>query len=128
MKTEVDVISCCELVSRVLILPVGAIIRQEIQRPREVQEIPNTTEKRIALITEGSLDFKGASQFLNETFEASDYVRALLGYPAQQQFIDSLYEARNSHCLCELCLDLIPHSFFVMALSISWLANAAFWL
>ena len=82
--------------------------------------------ERIALITKGSLDSEGASQFLNEMFEAPDYLRAPLGYPAQQQFIDSLYEVCNSFRLCESHLDLILHSFFVTALSISRLANAAF--
>jgi hypothetical protein len=58
---------------------------------------PNTTKERIALIAEGNLDSNIASQFLNETFDAPDYLQAISGYSPQQKFIDGLYEAYN-HC------------------------------
>ena len=56
---------------------------------------PDTTKERIALIAEGNLDPNIASQFLNETFDAPDYLQAISGYTPQQQFIDGLYEAYN---------------------------------
>ena len=59
----------------------------------------NGTGDRIAVIARGDLDSEGASQFLNATFDASDYPQALLDCPAPQQFINSLYDVRYSY-LC----------------------------
>jgi hypothetical protein len=86
---------------------------------------PNTAE-RIALIAGGNLDSKIASQFLNETFDAPDYLQAISGYSPQQQFIDGLYEAYlQPFQLRGFNFDLAPHSFFVTAPSIRRLVNAA---
>ena len=111
-------ISYCERRPRVLLLPVEATTRQEIQ-PLRVPDItppvPVTvtthtapasispqeilgTAKRLTLIAEGGLDSGVASQLLNETFNSPDYLQVLRDYPAQQQFIDGLYEAYSSFC------------------------------
>lgn len=57
-------------------------------------KIPDTTVGKVALIAGGNLvtEELEASQLLSVTFDASDYPQALLGYPAQQRFIDGLYE------------------------------------
>ena len=58
--------------------------------------IPDTTEERIALISQGNPDSEEVSQLLNTTFDASDYLDTLLGYSERQKFIDGLYKVYNS--------------------------------
>jgi hypothetical protein len=80
--------------------------------PQEARVYPNTTKEtkeRIALIAKGKLDSKVASQFLNETFDAPDYLQAISGYSPQQQFIDGLYEAYNPSSFTDSILTQ-PHT------------------
>jgi len=55
-------------------------------------ETPDTTEARIALISRGSLDSEKISQFLDETFDAPDYLPILRRYSEAQRYINGLYE------------------------------------
>ena len=64
------------------------------------QETINTTEKRIALIAQGSLDSERASQLLDEIFDAQDYLTVLREYSEAQQYIDGLYKVYCS-CFCK---------------------------
>lgn len=61
-----------------------------------MEGLPNTTEKRIALIVQGrgaqDPDPDKTSQLLKATFDAPDYLPALRGYPEPQKYIDGLYE------------------------------------
>ena len=62
--------------------------------------IPLVTPQRlnlgaIALIAQGNIDPKGASQFMNEIFDSSDYPNTLLDYSEWQQLIDGLYKVYN---------------------------------
>lgn len=76
-----------------------------------MQELPGTTEKRLDLIAGGALDPKGASQFLNKTFDAKDYLSVLRRYTKQQKYIDGLYEVYYSH-ICEISLSPNPKKIF----------------
>ena len=75
----------------------------------------DATFKRIALIAGGSLGLEGASQFLNATFGAEDYLEALHNYPKPQQYIDSLYEVCNYTYPRQRRFDPYPARFSSMA-------------
>ena len=57
-----------------------------------MQETPDTTEQKIALIAQGIPDTEKASRLLGEIFAASDYLTVLRDHPEAQRYIDSLYE------------------------------------
>jgi len=55
------------------------------------------TEKRIALIAQGTLDPERALQLLDEIFDSLDYLTVLCDYSEAQQYIDGLHKV---HCSC----------------------------
>ena len=57
-----------------------------------MQETPNTTEERIDLIAQGTLDPESASQLLGRIFDAPDYLTVLRNYSKAQQYVDGLYK------------------------------------
>lgn len=68
-----------------------------------MEDLPSTTEGRVALIAQGSLGSEGAlnseiiSQLLNATFDAGDYLSVLRGHPDQQQYINGLYAVHHPY-------------------------------
>ena len=63
-----------------------------------MEELPSTTEEKIALIAQEALNPGGVpnsertSQLLSATFDARDYLPVLRGYPNPQQYVDGLYQ------------------------------------
>jgi len=84
-----------------------------------------STEQRIALIARGSLDSGKASQLLNETFDAPDYLDVLSCYSEAQWYINGLYEVYCSY-LCEYPFRLTFTRFTVTCPPIRRTANDAF--
>ena len=62
-----------------------------------MQETPDTTERGIALITQGSLDPEEALQPLGKISIAWDYLTVLCRCPEPQQYIDGLYKVYGSY-------------------------------
>ena len=62
-----------------------------------MQETPDTAEKGIALITQGTLDPDEALQLLDKIFDAQDYLPVIRGCPNPQQYIDGLYKVYCSY-------------------------------
>ena len=68
-----------------------------------MEELPNTTEEKIALIahealeSEGVLNFERVSQLLSATFAARDYLDVLGNYPNPQEYIDGLYKVNHPY-------------------------------
>ena len=65
-----------------------------------MQETPGTTEDRIALIAQASLDPEEALQLLVKIFDTPDYLAPLRDHPQAQQYIDSLYKVCY-YCFCK---------------------------
>lgn len=63
-----------------------------------MEELPNTTDGKIALIaqealnSEDVLNFERISHLLSATFAARDYLDVLGKYPNPQEYIDGLYK------------------------------------
>ena len=72
--------------------PVGAS-----QLLDETSELPDTTEARMALVAQGSLDPVRASQVLVKIFDAHDYLTLLYDHPQAQQYVDGLYKVYCSY-------------------------------
>jgi hypothetical protein len=66
-----------------------------------MEGLPDTTEKRIALIARGG-PYPEITQLLADLFKVWDYTTVLRGHPEAQQFIDGLYEVYFSHFSREL--------------------------
>ena len=65
-----------------------------------MQEIPDTTEERIALIAQGTLDPERASRLLDKIVHQPDYLPILRDYSEAQQYIDGLHKVYCS-CFCK---------------------------
>ena len=92
--------------------------------PNEMAKI-HTTEQRIALIAQGSLDSQDAPQLLDDIFGADDHLTVLRDFSVKQQYIDGLYEVHYFY-LCRDHPHGTPKRFLVTLLLIRQRINCAF--